>query len=740
MITEFIIIFTLGAAAAVLVSHIFQSTKLSGKYRMSNAAKPLETSEQESRLEDYSAYTANFNFQRAMELVNQGDDLQAFEYFKKAIDDDSHNGYAHAWIARLYLRSQDYGTALQAINNAISCFSGKVLSPFYVERGRIYNGLGNKDKWLEDARKAVELDDKNANAYGEILEYYYEKGDYDQSDNAAEQIIQIEPHNTYGYMAKGRNEMGRKHYEKALELFEYAGKLDAANSQTKSFAAEACLMLNKLPEAVNLEILALDILHKNHTEDNKAQEVLSLLSRKAFDLLYLKLKAASLKEPEDTYWLSVIGKVCSITRRFVEAAGWYAEGYKLSHDHSLLSFESFCWREAGNYAKAASCLEKALVADPENQVYKFNLMLLYRDMGRFEQGIRLGEELLVQNLDDETVNSSLAKMYQHTGQIDQAIKYYGLALALTNGNDAFCHFNRGISYLAIGDNGAAELDFKEIIDNPSMDRREDYLALSLILCKKEESLSSPTGIQIMEALDDRIRKAQSEYDGFLFDPMEMQKLYLIRASVLCRIGKVTEALADIQNMLDCGGACFSFCRTCFMLQPLQEMAEFTSMLDKQEQALQLEWDTIESKTQANVDATIPSQGPNLESSSIEYVKEGGVCKVPCKINGLPLHFIFDTGASDVTMSSVEATFMLKNGFLYPKDLSGKEYYMTASGEIAEGTKVKLREVKFGTFTLNNVKASVVKSQTAPLLLGQSVLQRIGRIEIDNENQIIRVNP
>ena len=65
--------------------------------------------------------------------------------------------------------------------------------------------------------------------------------------------------------------------------------------------------------------------------------------------------------------------------------------------------------------------------------------------------------------------------------------------------------------------------------------------------------------------------------------------------------------------------------------------------------------------------------------------------------------------------------------------------MTANGEIAEGTAVRLREVDFGGMKLTNVKASVVRSQTAPLLLGQSVLQRLGRIEIDNVNRVIRVN-
>ena len=109
----------------------------------------------------------------------------------------------------------------------------------------------------------------------------------------------------------------------------------------------------------------------------------------------------------------------------------------------------------------------------------------------------------------------------------------------------------------------------------------------------------------------------------------------------------------------------------------------------------------------------------------------GVYEIPCTINGLQLKFIFDTGASDVSISSVEAAFMLKNGYLKDKDIVGKAYYSTATGEIHEGTKVILREIKIGDAILRDVEASVTHSQQAPLLLGQSVMERFGVIAIDN---------
>ena len=75
--------------------------------------------------------------------------------------------------------------------------------------------------------------------------------------------------------------------------------------------------------------------------------------------------------------------------------------------------------------------------------------------------------------------------------------------------------------------------------------------------------------------------------------------------------------------------------------------------------------------------------------------------------------------------------MLKNGYLSDDDVKGKRNYMTASGDIHEGTILRLKEVKLGEAVLKNVDASVVHSQKAPLLLGQSVLEKFGTITIDN---------
>lgn len=69
---------------------------------------------------------------------------------------------------------------------------------------------------------------------------------------------------------------------------------------------------------------------------------------------------------------------------------------------------------------------------------------------------------------------------------------------------------------------------------------------------------------------------------------------------------------------------------------------------------------------------------------------------------------------------------------------GKQKYQTAGGNITEGTTINLKEVKLGSLHLNNIKASVVRNQAAALLLGQSVLCKLGQIEIDKTKKVLRI--
>ena len=109
-----------------------------------------------------------------------------------------------------------------------------------------------------------------------------------------------------------------------------------------------------------------------------------------------------------------------------------------------------------------------------------------------------------------------------------------------------------------------------------------------------------------------------------------------------------------------------------------------------------------------------------------------------KINGVDMEVIFDTGASDVVISSIEALFLFKQGKLTEDDIVGTSYYQVANGGISSGTVIRLQSVQIGDRILPDVRATVVDNMEAPLLLGQSALDRFASISIDYANNVINI--
>ena len=121
---------------------------------------------------------------------------------------------------------------------------------------------------------------------------------------------------------------------------------------------------------------------------------------------------------------------------------------------------------------------------------------------------------------------------------------------------------------------------------------------------------------------------------------------------------------------------------------------------------------------------------------IEMKQEGGIYTIPCKVNDLKLRFIFDTGASNVSMSLSEILFMLKNDYISDEDIYGVSKAQLANGDIVENTEVLLKKVEIGGIILNDVKANIIHELQAPLLLGQSAIKKLGPYKIEGSKLTI----
>ena len=126
-------------------------------------------------------------------------------------------------------------------------------------------------------------------------------------------------------------------------------------------------------------------------------------------------------------------------------------------------------------------------------------------------------------------------------------------------------------------------------------------------------------------------------------------------------------------------------------------------------------------------------------TTLKLKKDGGIYLVPCKINGLDFDLYFDTGASLVSLSLKEAKKLISAGKLKPEDIIGKTQMTIANGQFVNGTIILIRELKVGDLILKDIEAVITEAQTAPLLLGQSAINKFGEFTFDYSTETLKIN-
>lgn len=110
----------------------------------------------------------------------------------------------------------------------------------------------------------------------------------------------------------------------------------------------------------------------------------------------------------------------------------------------------------------------------------------------------------------------------------------------------------------------------------------------------------------------------------------------------------------------------------------------------------------------------------------------------CKVNGLPSKFIIDTGEKEARISITDVLYMLKIGYITPEDINGSEYNQIAAGHFITGTTIKINKIEIGNIKVTNITALVDADLKKPIVLGQAVLSKLGKIEFDYTNQMVTV--
>ena len=647
----------------------------------------------------------SYNYSRGVEAINNNNAEEALDYLNKEINEHPDNGYAFAWIALVRNYNEEFGRALTAANVAVKKIPSKdkeYKAFAYGTRAQVYLNLEDTIQALKDYSQAINIVPDDDRFYNQRAQVYYEQGKYDLADKDYLKMISLKEGDVMGYMGIGRNANAQKRYEDAIKQFDYVVKLEPNYSSAYSFRAESYIGLKKYNEAIDDVISALGI-----DRDRKAFYELQELADSAFEQTVAKLKVQKIKEPNEQSWDYDLGIVYERAAKYNKAIAYYKESLEKESNIITASRISSCYDDLGDYDKALEYCNQAIALDSVKANYLYEKANILDNAGRTQEAIKTMSDYIANTPDEPAGYYQRGWFKDHSGDIEGALEDYTMAITLQP-NEAYAYLNRGVLYRLKGENAKAESDFKQVVrlDSIPEDAECSFYAY-YYLGQKDKA------IEVLNTALDKDKKGNC-YDAAC--------LYSI-------MGEKEKALSYLRQSLEDGYRRFAHIKRDRDLNNIRNTEEFKVLMKEyEEKHLQ----------EIAADADGDDSAYELKVEEIPFTKEGGVCKVKCAINGLPLHFIFDTGAADVSISSVEATFMAKNDFLSSSDIIGKQNYQTADGNITEGTVINLKDVKLGSLHLNNIKASVVRNQAAPLLLGQSVLSKLGKIEIDNTKKVLRI--
>lgn len=123
---------------------------------------------------------------------------------------------------------------------------------------------------------------------------------------------------------------------------------------------------------------------------------------------------------------------------------------------------------------------------------------------------------------------------------------------------------------------------------------------------------------------------------------------------------------------------------------------------------------------------MPNRGTQVGSQAVAFrTAQDGHFHLEAVVDGVRLHFMVDSGASDVVLSERDARRL----GLDPARLAYTRSYRTANGTV-QGAPVTLGEVRIGPIALQQVQGSVNRGEMGTSLLGQSFLNRLSGYSVE----------
>lgn len=653
---------------------------------------------------------SDYNYQKAEEVMREkGDVKKAMEYLRKQLDIDPEHMDSYLMMMGLYRNEKEYGSALQVANKALKINPKKSNVSdglLYWWRSVIYEEMGDNTKAAADMEKAVKVTKKGRDrSWRDIMIAYaqmkYDSTDYAGADAVYKILLKDDETDQLAMVGMARNCLGRKDAAGAVDILEKCKAYDSEYSEIYRYLMQAYKEMREENKAVDAAVKYLE-----YAEDS-IDEVWDILNNN-YPYAVAKLKEMSRQSSGyGSAWNYFLAKLHEEAHKYEQAVKAYSiliEEY--GYDAELMMDRSNCYSSLGHSELAIQDMNEVISKEKENFYFYDARACHYRYAGMYEDAIEDFSKVIELYPTSGYGYYNRGWCYELSGNDEEAMKNYNEGLEIDK-TYPYLFLMRGELRLKQGNQDGAKEDFEMVVklDTSVTDGSCRHYALHF-LGKDDE--------------------AKEWMDKLIAEDPDDSGNYYDKACLYSRMGQLDEAVDALRTAFEKGYRRFPHIENDDDLDPIRSLPSFIELME--EYRLKHENFLSEFMGERGTD------DGEEEISEVEMKKMySGTYEIPCSVNGLSLKMVFDTGASDVTISAVEANFMLKNGYLSEDDVKGKNRYMTASGDIHEGTILRLKEVQLGDTVLKNIEASVVHNQKAPLLLGQSVLEKFGTITIDNVN-------
>ena len=654
------------------------------------------------------AQTDNYNVRRAIESLNENDKESAIYYLNQEIEKNPHSIAGLDLLGYIYFCDGEFGTAISLFDKAINNAKKKdkdILAIVFYHRAGVRAELGDTINSIADYKESLRLDPKYRQAIVELGDMYFYTKQYKESDAIYRRLIELDSSDPYPYYGIARNAYKNSDFETAREEIKKGEMLDT-DKERPALMKMRVESLSYNPKS-SLEY-AIAVLNAN-CENSEAYYNVMELSDSLYQTALNRVIKQKFEHPENDFWSILLSHLYI---RHDEPQKAIENLIPLIESNSELKLPALYW--------AATCYD---VLEKDETVIKLMNQAIRMDStdANFYY-MRANALFYIQEF------SKAKTDYERMMELDKDYGYYGyyklgwIKEIQKDYQGALNDYNMSI---ALNDTYSYSYMMKGNLLKDYLGKEEEAEDAFRKCIETDAGINEGTCKQYAYWGVGQTEKAIAVCDSIL-EKYDDPGSYYDAACLYSRMNREEEAIRHLAIAFEKGFNRIKHMENDNDLDNIRNTSGYKNLLDKYKSQILIINDSLETINTVTYEVPLCPIG-------------NGTYQIRCSVNDLDMNFILDTGSTNVSLSSTESDFMIKNGYLSVTKLGDYTKYQNATGEMKFARKVTIDEIRIGAISIKNVEAVIVPNQKAPLLLGQNVLNRLGTIEIDQKEELLKIH-